>query len=178
MQNPNLRAEYDAPLKAEANKVLVIQKQLEEKDSQLKLGQDQLNFFYGQARVELESANKQHTADLANINDYERRLSSAKTLIDESENTKSHYEQSVLAIRSELQDARKSCDDLKVQNSAHIRDALGAREKAEETKIELDRIIQLGVFVERNTLHQKRESSKCRCSYLWMSPAIRTLKLL
>ena len=107
MQNPNLRAEYDAPLKAEANKVLVIQKQLEEKDSQLKLGQDQLNFFYGQARVELESANKQHTVDLAKINDSERRLSSAKTLIDDSDNTKYHYDQSDLAICSHLQYAHK-----------------------------------------------------------------------
>ncbi len=107
------------------------------------------NSLYGQARVELESAHKQHAVDLAKINDYEQRFSSAKIVMDESENTKNHCEQSVLAIRSELPDARKSCDDLKVQNSAHIRDALGAREKAEETKIELDRIIQLGVFVER-----------------------------
>ena len=105
-----------------------------------------MNYLSEQARVELDSANKEHTVDLAKINDCERHLSSAraeidalgdrarltrdealelvtrerstllvrtKTLIDESENTKYHYEQSVLAIRSELQDAHKSCDALR-----------------------------------------------------------------
>ena len=93
MQNQNIKVEYDALLKAEANKVLVAQKQLEEKDSQLKHGQDKLNSLYEQARVELDFANKQHTVDLAKINDYERRFSSARALVDEGENTKYHYEQ-------------------------------------------------------------------------------------
>ncbi len=62
--------------------MLIVQKQLEEKDSQLKRGQDQLNSLYGQARVELESANKQHIVDLAKINDCERHLSAARAEID------------------------------------------------------------------------------------------------
>ena len=60
--------------------------------------------------------------------------------MDESENTKHHYEQSALAIRSELQDARNSCDDLRTQSSANARDALSAQARAEETKIEMYRI--------------------------------------
>ena len=61
---------------------MIAQKQLQEKDSQLKIGQEQLNHMYEQACGQLDSAKKQHTVDFAKINDCERDLFSARAEID------------------------------------------------------------------------------------------------
>ncbi len=62
--------------------MLIAQKQLLEKDSQFKRGQEQSAQLYEQARVELDSAKGQHVSDIAKLRDCERHLSSAKAEID------------------------------------------------------------------------------------------------